>query len=46
MVTAIVVLVTFIETSYLTIMKLRQRSLKVARGSILLDTSSIWMAAY
>lgn len=41
MVTAIVVLVTFIETSYLTIMKLRQRSLKVARGSILLDTSSI-----
>ena len=37
----IVVLVTFIETSYLTIMKLRQRSLKVARGSILLDTSSI-----
>ena len=41
MVAAIVVLVTFIETSYLTIMKLRQRSLKVARGSILLDTSSI-----
>lgn len=41
MVVAIVVLVTFIETSYLTIMKLRQRSLKVARGSILLDTSSI-----
>lgn len=41
MVAVIVVLVTFIETSYLTIMKLRQRSLKVARGSILLDTSSI-----
>lgn len=41
MVAAIVVLVTFIETSYLTIMKLCQRSLKVARGSILLDTSSI-----
>lgn len=36
-----VVIAIFIETSYLTIMKLRQRSLKVARGSILLDTSSI-----
>ena len=31
----------FIETTYLTVMKLRQRSLKVARGSILLDTCSI-----
>lgn len=41
MVAAIVVLVIFVETSYLTIMKLRQRSLRVARGSILLDTSSI-----
>lgn len=38
MVVAVVIL---IETTYLTVMKLRQRSLKVARGSILLDTCSI-----
>lgn len=31
----------FAETSYLTVMKLRQRTLKVARGSILLDTCSL-----
>lgn len=36
-----VVVTIFIETTYLTVMKLRQRSLKVARGSILLDTCSI-----
>lgn len=38
--TAVVVAI-FIETTYLMIMKVRQRSLKVARGSILLDTCSI-----
>lgn len=31
----------FIDCTYLTIMKLKQRTLKVARGSILLDTSAI-----
>ena len=36
-----VVVAIFVETTYLTVMKLRQRSLKVARGSILLDTCSI-----
>ena len=36
-----VAIIICIETTYLTIMKLRQRSLKVARGSILLDTCSI-----
>lgn len=36
-----VVVATFVETTYLTVMKLRQRGLKVARGSILLDTCSI-----
>lgn len=35
------ILAIFFETTFLTIMKLRQRSLKVARGSILLDTCSI-----
>lgn len=35
------ILAVFFETTFLTIMKLRQRSLKVARGSILLDTCSI-----
>jgi len=30
-----------VETTYLTIKKLRQRSLKVARGSLLLDTSAL-----
>lgn len=38
--TALVV-ATFIETTLLMVLKLRQRSPKVARGSILLDTSSI-----
>ena len=33
--------VIFIDCTYLTIMKLKQRTLKVARGSILLDTSAI-----
>lgn len=36
-----VAIIICVETTYLTIMKLRQRSLKVARGSILLDTCSI-----
>lgn len=36
-----VVVAIFIETTYLMVMKLRQRSLKVSRGSILLDTCSI-----
>ena len=40
-VVAVVATITVVETTYLTIMKLRQRSLKVARGSILLDTCSI-----
>lgn len=40
-VVAVLVVATFIEVTYLTIMKLRQRTLKVARGSILLDTCSI-----
>ena len=35
------ILAIFLETTFLTVMKLRQRSLKVARGSILLDTCSI-----
>lgn len=30
-----------VETTFLTIMKLKQRTLKVARGSLLLDTSAI-----
>lgn len=30
-----------VETSFLTVMKLKQRKLKVARGSLLLDTSAI-----
>ena len=38
--TALVV-ATFIETTLLMVLKLRQRNPKVARGSILLDTSSI-----
>ncbi len=38
--TALVV-ATFIETTLLMVLKLRQRTPKVARGSILLDTSSI-----
>lgn len=37
----IVSVVILIEVTYLTVMKLRQRKLKVARGSILLDSCSI-----
>lgn len=37
----IVSIVILIEVTYLTVMKLRQRKLKVARGSILLDSCSI-----
>lgn len=37
----VVMAVVLVETTYLTIMKLKQRSLKVARGSILLDSCSI-----
>lgn len=40
-VAAVLAVATFIETTYLTVMKFRQRTLKVARGSILLDTCSI-----
>ncbi len=42
--TALVVAI-FIETTLLMVLKLRQRNPKVARGSILLDTSSIMRAA-
>ncbi len=38
---AIIAAIILIETTFLTIMKIRQRTLKVARGSILLDTSAI-----
>ncbi len=37
----IILLATLAETSYLTYMKFKQRRLKVARGSLLLDTSAI-----
>lgn len=37
----IIASVIMFETTFLTIMKLKQRTLKVARGSILLDTSAI-----
>lgn len=36
-----ILVVLLLEVTYLTVMKLKQRSLKVARGSILLDTCSI-----
>lgn len=41
LIATIIVVVIFVETTYLMVMKMRQRSLKVARGSILLDTCSI-----
>ncbi|MCL2280314.1 hypothetical protein FWC31_00280 [Candidatus Saccharibacteria bacterium] len=39
--TIILLIAVFAEVTYLMIMKLRQRTLKVARGSLLLDTSAI-----
>lgn len=36
-----ILIIIVVETSFLAIMKLRQRTLKVARGSMLLDTSAI-----
>lgn len=40
-VSLVLLTVVFIELTYLVVMKARQRSLKVARGSILLDTCAI-----
>ena len=37
----IIAIIILVETTFLTIMKLKQRTLKVARGSLLLDTSAI-----
>ncbi len=40
-ITLIMAIAILAETTFLTIMKVRQRTLKVARGSLLLDTSAI-----
>lgn len=37
----VITIIIVMETTFLTIMKLKQRTLKVARGSLLLDTSAI-----
>lgn len=37
----VITIIIVVETTFLTIMKLKQRTLKVARGSLLLDTSAI-----
>lgn len=37
----IIIIIIAVETSFLSYMKLKQRTLKVARGSLLLDTSAI-----
>ena len=40
-ITTIAIALILIETTYLSVMKFRQRRLKVARGSLLLDTSAL-----
>ena len=41
MLTLFVTALVLVETTFLTVMKLKQRTLKVARGSLLLDTSAL-----